>query len=522
MINNTKAPESNLRQRTSMTCSLLVIAILATFIYIVSAYVIWLGDDADYAFYISDSIWNSYGSIDSIGELFCSQGNHYMHVNGRYVAHFLVQLFNGMLGQTAFAVCNAIVYPFFIWLLMRMAMRKPLRHAITLIATVAIVLLTFVTKMMPSTQIGFIWMFALSLLWLKLLLQRKKRAWWAWCLILPLGIIAGNGQEALTTGISAALGFWCISRHFKIGKGRMIAICGYWLGTLSLCLAPSMLMRVDTVRATFGESILYTLLSLRAFYILVAVALYLCLKKKTSLKKIYSRNALWLNALIVLIIFNLTVGVYCNRQLFGIELCSIIVTLRILPRHRITWPWTLLFTGLVVIMTIPQISGIKNIRKQYHDIERMAIASDNGNVFYDRTHGSENVFYREYRYYEEIVGQNWADPHHSLSKKLKYKYPNSHYLFVIPTCLKSPTIFSTSDDTVINYAPGHYVAIVDKTDTTRKAQALVDREFALPPFTHSTDTLDLLRKVYTGVKKDAYIVVSDQPFRKTVGVRVIP
>ena len=94
---------------------------LAAVVAWLSAGVLWLGDDVDYGFFIVDSIWNSHGSIDSVAEFFQSQANHYINVNGRFVAHALVQLFCAVLGQKVFAVCNGLVYCLFVMLLLKVA-----------------------------------------------------------------------------------------------------------------------------------------------------------------------------------------------------------------------------------------------------------------------------------------------------------------------------------------------------------------------------------------------------------------
>lgn len=501
------------RQGTGIICSLLVLAVVATMVWFVSDAVVWLGDDANYQFFIVDSIWGSHGEIKSLTDLFRSQGNHYMYVNGRFVAHVLVQLYDAMLGQGWFAISNAIVWPLFIWLIAAMAMRRPLRHPVTMLGLSALAIITFVTKMMPCTQIGFIWMFALTLLWLRLLMHRRERPWWAWSLIFILGIPAGDGQEALSVGLAASLGIWCLRKRFRIGKGRIFAICGFWIGTLALCLAPSMLSRAETLKLPFGESLTYFFFSLRATYVMLAVIIWVCLRKKIDLREIYRRNALWLNCMLVLAAFSLFVGVYVNRQLFGIELCALVVTLRVLPHRRITLPWTLTFAVLAALMVTAQINGITHVRKQYRDIEYLAMRSADRNVFYDRTMASTNVFMREYHYYEEIVALLWADPLHSMSKKIKHLHPEAGYIHVVPTCVRT-----LPADTVIPYAPEHWAVVVPPSDTPK---VLVTRKSVLPPFAESTDTLKLARTLYRDSKRDVYIVLSDKPFRETVGVRII-
>jgi hypothetical protein len=427
---------------------------------------VWLGDDVDYCYYITDSIWNSYGKIDSISRFFASQGNHYWYVNGRAVAHSLVQLFCGIAGKPAFAVANALMYCAFIYLILKICRVRSIANNIGAAVTcTTVVLLTFVTKMMPTTQIGFVWMFTLNLLWLRLFFNHRTKSKVEIALICLLGVFAGNGQEALSLGLSAALGLWWLHRRCRIGMARTAMLMCYWIGTLAICCSPGTIGRAHAMDISFSQSMLYMAMSLRATYMLIITLAVLKLDKKISLRNVYRQNALFINTMLIMLVFNQLIGVYCNRQLFGAELMAVLVMVRTLPRHKFNNIVNTFATLLTAAMIALQWIGILKVNQEYNEIERLFTKSDKGIIYYDRTLAYNNVWMREYRYYEEIVGQFNNDTHHSLQKDMRYKHPNKKKsLHVWPTYMDG---LKCTHDTIIEYAPQHYfVIILDAKPTT--------------------------------------------------------
>ena len=143
--------------------SISVLAIVAIVIYIFSTNYTWLYDDINYQFNLAaDSM---YQRINSISDIFASQWYHYFNVNGRYIAHWIVQLFCGLLGQQAFSICNALAYIVFILLVLKLGggdLKKPL----AVLSTSLLTLISYDTIYGPAFQVGYIWMFTLVLLWL--------------------------------------------------------------------------------------------------------------------------------------------------------------------------------------------------------------------------------------------------------------------------------------------------------------------------------------------------------------------
>ena len=76
-------------------CITVYFAIIAIVIFWLSNNVMWINDDYVYQFiYSTDGFANGFHNaerIETLSDVFPSQSLHYVHRNGRWVAHVLVQ-----------------------------------------------------------------------------------------------------------------------------------------------------------------------------------------------------------------------------------------------------------------------------------------------------------------------------------------------------------------------------------------------------------------------------------------------
>lgn len=504
---------------TRRAASLTILAVLAVIVGTVSAWVLWLGDDIDYGYFITDSIWDSAGRFSSFANFWASQANHYWHVNGRFVAHTLVALFCGVLGQPVFALCNGLVYGAFVWLILRCGgVRRPLQSPQSVLACAALVLLVFVTKMMPTTQIGFVWMLALNLLWLRCFAKSPRwHRWWQIALLTALSIVAGNGQEALTLGLGAALGIWWLRRRCAVGTARTAMLIGYWVGVLALCLSPGTRQRASADTVDLASSLLYGILSLRAFYLLIIVGAWVWWRRGLSPLAVWRHNALICNAMAVLFVFNAVIGVYSNRQLMGIEVLALVLTWRLLPRHRFGWPLTAIFVAIAAAWVTLQMILAGRVRTQFSDLLALHAQTtpSSGIVYYDRTQASQCPFLHEFRYYEEIVGPGASDTHHSMQKLVRDLMPSKRIIKVWPTYKLTHRI---TGDTVVSYAPGHFLAVTVAWDA--RLPMAVHRSMLTGH--RDTDSINTRRSVVHGPNWAMVLVTSQRPFASLDTVILIP
>lgn len=520
--------DSNKSARTgfsrSLVLSLGVLAALAAVVVTMSLTVVWLYDDLDYAYFIKHSIWDSGGPINTFSLFWKSQGNHYWFVNGRAVAHTIVQFFCGIAGQTAFAIANGAVYVVFALLVARLAgVRHSLRHPAVLTSVALLTILTFVTKMMPTTQVGFVWMFTLVACWL-LLFNGKAQRWAAkgrtfralrLVALFVFSLLAADGQEALSIGLAAATGLWWLHKRCRVGTVRQVMLWGFWLGTLTLCLSPGTLSRVGNTGTTFASTVLYMALSFRAFYVLLVVLVWKIARRQLRFAQFYHDNSLYVNAIVVLMAFSLLVGVYTNRQLFGIEFLSIVVVLRILKGHTLGRLCNTVFAVCAVAFLALQMHLILSVRSQYNALVRLYDSAQGNVVYFDRHRATANAFLREYRFYEDMVAFNDADTRHALQKYLRAERQRRVWPFFHPTYLRDHAV---ENDTVIEYAPQHFVVILTHDDTRvigHYRSALTGRPLPDEPLTFS-------HIMAQGDNYKAYLAVPQKPFVDLVSVTLVP
>lgn len=442
--------------------SCLILLMLGGAIWWMSDEVVWLGDDLDYKYMMKGEIWQSWGRVKTVRMLFESQRIHYLHVNGRFVAHTLVQFFNAILGQRWFAVCNAFAYSLFAFLIGKAGCVRFAVNTGGVLSAACLSVLCFITKIMPTCQIGYIWGMLVNVAWLMLFFRKGRPGWLETAVMLVAGIIAGNWQESVSIGVCSGVGIWWLVMltgslrrdGVKFDWRRSWMILGYVVGTALNCLAPSTLGRLGDVDMSLADQFLIASYSIPAVVLLVV-----CLAFVSSRKTVISLfsfgdkdgtipRGVLMSGMLVLLAFNFTIGVYSNRQLFGANLFAAILILQILPRHRFPDVVNAMATIAVIAYWALMFHSIDDVRSQYYEIARLHSESENGSVYIDRRRVMTLGFPLRSKYYEDILGQFDNDIHHSLMKDFKH-VRKGRTLKIKPTA-------SLDYEHVENYAPGHF------------------------------------------------------------------
>ncbi len=442
--------------------SSLFLLLLGIAIWWMSAEVVWLGDDLDYKYMMKGEIWQSWGKIKTVKQFFESQWIHYQHVNGRFVAHSLVQLFNAHYGQQVFAICNAIVYVLFAFLLGEAGKVNFRENPGGVVSAISISVLCFITKMMPTCQIGYIWAMAANVGWLMLFFKIKRPNWLSTIIMLILGVIVGNWQESVSLGVSCGVGLWWISMFsYSIGHNshkfdwhRSWMLLGYVIGTASNCFAPSTIGRVSDIEMPLNDQLLISSYSFPAIIVLIVIVIWEYWKRgKLGLFEFKAKDrsipyGVLTSGIIFLVVFNLAIGIYSNRQLFGANLFAAILLLSIIPRHKFNIFFNTLAAIGVLGFWILMAAGMKEVRTQYDQIVKLHAKSEDGSVYFNRQRVMTLGFPLRAKYFEDILGQFDNDLHHSMMKDFKHTRKGS--------TLKLKPTSRLDRDSIENYAPGHF------------------------------------------------------------------
>ena len=386
--------DKNIRRPIASAVMLVVLALVVLALCLGA---IWLGDDIYFTFNLSQGDW--FDRVDSLRKVILSQSVYYMTRNGRFVTHCFVQFFCGMGGKTLFAVCNALVWVAFVIMVARAARFKWRANPWGLCAVALLSFTCLRTQFSPPCQINYIWAMTAALLvadwFMKGTLGRRP---WVTVLMVVFCFLAGWGQESFSSGLAAAMWIFALTRYKSMTWQRWLILAVFTVGMLFLCLAPGNFAKLggySSLRITPVAMAYY----MRAPYLLLAVVLYLALARKVPLKTMYKENAFWCNALFFLLAFNIFVKVYCNRQLFGIEVLSIIISMRLLSDHaalsvtfkRVALALLALWFVLVVVddaRTISRRTAVVN------RLQRLYLESPDGVVYCD-------IDDKEYFYHDE-------------------------------------------------------------------------------------------------------------------------
>lgn len=262
--------------------------------------------------------------IGSVGDLIESQNNHYFLVNGRYIAHVLVQIFCCWLGPVAFAFCNVAVWILLICLLLKTSGVNTSDWKFWLM-TIILVVFTYLFKMVPSTEIGYVWMSAANLLFLSFLFRRGMSGWWTVPLIL-FSLIVGNGNETFSSGISMALIYYLIKHGRSLSLQKWLMIAAYGAGAIFLIASPGSWHRIGDTETQHGMGLLIVLtVGLPTTLILLSVVTYLCLTGKEKIQILFKDNIFYWIAFGFCLIFCIATGAPSIRSLCGTNLMAIVL-----------------------------------------------------------------------------------------------------------------------------------------------------------------------------------------------------
>ena len=378
--------------KTNKTAYLLL-ALLAAMVFALSFLAVWMGDDVYFTFSYAGTDWLN--KINSLKEIFDSQCVYYMGRNGRFVTHCVVQFFCGLAGKGAFAVCNALMWPLFVVMLTRVAGFDWQRHVGALFMLMALSFVCLRTQFTPPCQVNYIWAFTAGLFAIEWFLKPRQGTFWTLFVVI-FSFLAGWGQESFSSGVSAAMWIYALLHFKKMKPSQWGILIAFTAGMLCLCLAPGNFSKLgsNSLRATPVAMACY----MHAIYLLAVVMLVLLLSKKESLLEIYKENAFWFNAMFFMVVFNFIARVYCNRQLFGIELMCIIIVVRLLYRYLGNRrSWLVAFMGvLMVLMAVVFVMDLSIINRRTalaNEIKSLYEQSSDGIVYCDIP--NKDFYYRD-------------------------------------------------------------------------------------------------------------------------------
>lgn len=197
----------------------------------------------DLAYCLIEGDWTP---IRSLGDWLQSFGHHYTHSNGRW-ADLVAMLFGGLLGKTAFNVCNTLVFGLLLHLLsiLTTGRRSLLPVALFLAVTGTCYPVPGETMLWMAGSCNYLWAITASLLLVTCLRHAGAGVGWGRCaLLLAGGFVAGAFNEATSFGFLLGLALYYAFNRSRVNRAVVMAMTGYLLGVILLVASPGAWTRV--------------------------------------------------------------------------------------------------------------------------------------------------------------------------------------------------------------------------------------------------------------------------------------
>ena len=374
--------------------------IIGSLFYLMNMYTPICGDDYLYSFYLTPVAAKSFFEGASIGfeqkissftDVIFSQYNHYFYVNGRTIPHILEQSFAGLWGENCFNLINVFAFLLLNMLVIWISGKRNLTKFGYWVAAVF-----FIWFLLPcpvdlfllmSGALNYTWSAVLCLAFLLVytkVRQMEKVNWGVAFLLFLLGVISGWTHESLVI-------IYCVQYNKRKPKSPEIAlVAGFWLGTLLLCLSPAARGRASFDHPSIWETFLLIIGELRAFYVLLFLLVYTFFREKRNnnnhtLRKFFYDNQLYFYIILIELVFSLVIGFRNVRQLFGIELFSVVILIKLISEQtsfNAVWcrSVSIVAASAIVLHMAFVIPCAKRSHAQFQDIVTTYLHSEDGVV----------------------------------------------------------------------------------------------------------------------------------------------
>lgn len=248
-----------------------------------------VADDYMYCFSFADD-----SRIESVGQIFPSMAAHRHSMNGRVVAHFMVQLFL-MLPKAVFNVFNAAFFAALVWLIYRISKRSAGHNAVLLICIFGLIWLLQPefgqVYLWLDGSVNYLWCAAACMLWLLPWVNRfmegkspslpMQIAYIIYSVV--VGAFSENASVALIFMAMLFIFLCLVWQKDKIDNWMWLSLIAAFVGFMYMMLAPaesvnkSAEFSIPSLFANFIDTGLYYL---RFWPLLISFVLFYCLALK--------------------------------------------------------------------------------------------------------------------------------------------------------------------------------------------------------------------------------------------------
>jgi len=298
-------------------------------------------DDWHYCF-----IYGTHTPIKSVCDIMISQYSHYFNVNGRFVPHFFVQLFDGILNKEVFNVVNTLVFMTFLYLISYLLKKEYKSYYVS--TSLALFLIFF---LMPGFGFCFLWMSgACNYMWSAtfifvfiIMMKKGFKNKYLFALLFVFGIVCGWTHEAISLGVGLGYFTYFIFRRKELNRSNIALLSGFYIGVLLLVFSPASIHRalgkepvtfdcLSAMRKMFFS--LSNMDNTRLLPILLISMLVFSVFNKKKVRIFLKSNIMEMSSLFFNFLFVLWTTFETDHSRFGFELFSIIMILRLFADYQ--------------------------------------------------------------------------------------------------------------------------------------------------------------------------------------------
>lgn len=493
--------------------------------YLMNLFTPLYSDDWHYNF-----IFGTQTQIKSISDILYSQYIHYFNNNGRFVPHFFVQLFDGILGKGCFNVANTIMLICFLYLL-SYSLRKECKF-FYISSSLALILIFF---LLPGFSDSFLWMsgacnylwVAVFLLLFNVLLEEEITKMYLYPILFIFGIICGWTNEALALGLGIGYFFFFLFNRRKLIISRIVLLLGYYIGLLMLIMAPGSMHRaLEKGHISFGLSeIIHNMASalllmdnIRLLPLLILMIVVFFIIDRKSIKSFIGDNIVLLVAIFSTFMFVLWTRHASGHSRFGFEAFSLLLLLKLVANIK----WNRIILALCNLIVLGSSFFVLTLLYQnYEDYKKCIIQIDNtdNKIILTNTIKYEGFFTRYIVYFAGSETSEYYSPYPSFISEHFHK----EKLCFIPESLYND-IKSDSNKYLnfnINSEYPFYVIALENEEVSKVIMKLYktnisDLPFYIRPFAnklarYSANELEVNRYAVIKVDNMPYIIVNKHP-----------
>lgn len=375
----------------------------------------WNDDAIAYSFFIPRyGEDESFIPITSLKDIWDSQVNHYFNANGRFVVHFIVQIFCGILSKYWFAIANAAVWMALAYNIANFNNTSS-RFKVATLSSILSILLFFPLPFTPPFQINYVWVSCAIVIWLRWFFSKREFSTLQLILTAIGSFLIGEMHEGFSVPVGGALLFYLIYRKGRLTLREWCLSIPFSIGALISILSPGNFGRM-ALGSSAGSSYLNLIEQLPAIiWFPLILLIFICINGDISRIRQYFSKPITLflfAAIVTSLLFNLCLG-KIGRGILPYNLCFVLLT--IVYVHNKNIPVSLIAVGAAIACCVIIFQGFR-VRMQNlktESIFREYSQSESGTIFIENRlflFNKEETTQRRNTYTNRLRQQNPAKP----------------------------------------------------------------------------------------------------------------